>query len=36
MKSQPEKQTIAIHIFKGFSLKQIKQFFIEGESPTLN
>ena len=22
-------------IFKGFSLQQIKQFFLEGESPTL-
>ena len=22
-------------IFKGYSLKQIKQFFLEGESPTL-
>ena len=30
------KQKAIFIIFKGFSLKQITQTFVEGESPTLN
>ena len=30
------KQKSFFIIFKGFSLKQIKGIFLEGESPTLN